>query len=85
MSNVQAQSVATDSIKTKKYISVDVPKTYERIIAKGYDSIELFDYLGNYYYSVNNLEKSKLYFDLLFKKYKISQISAKSIEIYKNL
>ncbi|WP_418262823.1 hypothetical protein [Flavobacterium faecale] len=77
-----AQSVKTDSTSHKKYVSVDVPKTYERIIAKGYESLEMFDYLGNYYYKVNDLEKSKTYFDMLFKRYSRSQISKKSIEIY---
>lgn len=80
-----AQTVRIDETTQKKYVSVDVPKTYERIIAKGYESIELFDYLGNYYYKANQLQKSKTYFDMLFAKYDISKISQSSIEIYKKI
>ncbi|WPR73049.1 hypothetical protein SLW70_08005 [Flavobacterium sp. NG2] len=83
--SVRSQTATADSICKKKYVSVDVHKTYERVIAKGYDSIEMFEYLGNYYYKINELEKSRLYFELLFKKYKTSQISPKSIENYKNI
>ncbi|WP_366183645.1 hypothetical protein [Flavobacterium ovatum] len=85
ISNGYAQSAKEDDCNQKKYVSVDVPKTYERIIAKGYESLEMFDYLGNYYYKVNELEKSKTYFDMLFKKYHISKISQSSIEIYKKI
>ncbi|GIZ08226.1 hypothetical protein [Flavobacterium sp. UMI-01] len=80
-----AQCVKTDSLTSKKYASVDVPKTYERIIAKGYESLEMFDYLGHYYYKVNDLEKAKTYFDLLFKKYPIAKISQTSIEVYRKI
>jgi len=45
----------------------------------------MFEYLGNYYYKSKDFQKSKLYFDILFKKYKLSQISQKSIELYKTL
>jgi hypothetical protein len=83
ITNVNAQTVAYDSIKKQKYAKVDIHKTYERIIAKGYESIELFEYLATYYYDCNECEKSKMYFDLLFKKYNLSKISAKSIALYK--
>lgn len=83
--NVHSQTVFYDSINKQKYTTVDVHKTYERIIEKGYDSIEMFEYLGNYYYKCKDFQKSKLYFDILFKKYKLSQISQKSIETYKTL
>lgn len=82
---VNAQAVKYDSISCKKYVSVDVPKTYERIIAKGYETIEMFEYLGDYYFKINNFEKSKLYFDILFKKYSLSQISPKSIDTYRRI
>ena len=80
-----SQTVFYDSINKQKYALIDVHKTYERIIDKGYDSIEMFEYLGNYYYQSKDFEKSKLYFDILFKKYKLSQISPKSIALYKML
>jgi lipoprotein NlpI len=83
--NANSQTVFYDSISKQKYALIDVHKTYERVIDKGYDSIEMFEYLGNYYYQSKDFEKSKLYFDILFKKYKLSQISSKSIALYKTL
>lgn len=83
--NVNSQTITTDSICKKKYVSIDVHKTYERIIAKGYESIEMFEYLGDYYYRINELEKSKIYLELIFRKYKTSQISAKTIELYNSI
>ena len=80
-----SQTVIYDSINKQKVALIDVRKTYERIIDKGYASIEMFEYLGNYYYKDKDFQKSKLYFDMLFKKYKLSQISEKSIELYKTL
>lgn len=83
--NANSQTVICDSISKPKVVFIDVRKTYERIIEKGYDSIEMFEYLGNYYYNYKDFLKSKLYFDMLFKKYKLSQISQKSIDLYKTL
>ena len=80
-----SQNVYYDTISKKKYAKVDVCATYERVIQKGYDSIEMLEYLGVYYYKDRDFQKSKLYFDMLFKKYKIAQISAKSIDIYNKL
>ncbi|PJJ07002.1 hypothetical protein CLU83_0130 [Flavobacterium sp. 1] len=80
--NAKSQTVKYDSVNKQKYILVDVQKTYERIVDKGYESAEIFESLGNYYYENNNLKKSKLYFDKLFGKYSISQISLKSRERY---
>jgi hypothetical protein len=83
--NANSQTVFYDSISKQKYALVDVHKTYERVIDKGYNSIEMFEYLGNYYYQSKDFQKSKLYFDILFKKYKLSQISPKSKELYMTL
>jgi hypothetical protein len=83
--NVKSQTVYYDSISKQKFALVEVHKTYERVIEKGYDSVEMFEYLGNYYYTSKDFRKSKLYFDMLFKKYKLSQISSKSKEIYSTL
>lgn len=77
-----SQTVRYDSVSKQKYVLVDVEKTYERIVDKGYESIELFESLGNYYYENKNYAKSKLYFDKLFGKYSLSKISKKSIERY---
>jgi hypothetical protein len=82
---VNSQTITYDSISKQKVVLIDVHKTYERVIDKGYASIEMFEYLGNYYYKDKDFQKSKLYFDMLFKKYKLSQISQKSIELYKTL
>lgn len=71
-----------DSINDRKYILIDVHKTYERIIDKGYYSIDMLEYLANYYYKDKDYIKSKLYYDILFKRYKIINISKKSIEQY---
>ncbi len=83
--NAHSQTVQYDSINNKKYILVDVQKTYERIANQGYESIEIYEFLGNYYYENNNPRKSKLYFDKLFGKYDLSKISPKSIERYKSI
>jgi hypothetical protein len=83
--NANSQTVYYDTINKQKYVLIDIRKTYERVIDKGYESIEMFEYLGNYYYDCKNFEKSKLYFDKLFRKYKLSDISSKSIEQYKIL
>lgn len=82
---VNSQTVFHDSINNKKYILIDVHKTYERITAIGYESIEMYEYLGNYYFECKNFQKSKLYFDKLFEKYNLARISAKSIEQYKTM
>jgi hypothetical protein len=83
--NTKAQKVHYDSISKQKYVLIDVHKTYERITSKGYESVEMYEYLGNYYFECSNFKKSKIYFDKLFEKYSLSQISPKSIERYKTI
>lgn len=85
IANAYSQTVRYDSVNKQKYVLVDVQQTYERIAAKGYESLQIYEYLGNYYYENNNPKKSKLYFDRLFKNYNQSQISSKSIERYKTM
>ena len=80
--NTYSQTVQVDSVNKQKFVLVDVQKTYERIANQGYESIEIYEFLGNYYYENNNPKKSKLYFDKLFGKYDLSQISPKSKERY---
>ncbi|AOW11093.1 hypothetical protein [Flavobacterium gilvum] len=82
IANANSQTVKYDSVTKKKYILVDVQKTYERIANQGYGSLEVYEFLGNYYYENNNPKKSKLYFDKLFGNYSLSQISPKSKERY---
>ncbi len=85
LSHAYSQKVHYDSIKKQKYVLIDVHKTYERMTNEGCESAQMYEYLGNYYYDCNNLKKSKLYFDKLFKKYKLSQITPKSIDRYKSI
>jgi hypothetical protein len=85
LSNAYSQKVHYDSINKQKYVLIDVHKTYERITNEGYESVEMYEYLGNYYFDSKNFKKSKLYFDKLFQKYNLSQITPKSIERYKSI
>lgn len=85
LTKVHSQEIVFDSISKQKVALIDVRKTYERVIEKGYASAEMYEYLGNYYYKDKDFQKSKLYFDLLFKKYKLSEISQKSIDLYSTL
>ncbi|MFH6966790.1 flagellar motor protein MotB [Flavobacterium sp. YO12] len=55
----------TDKI-SDKYAYVDVIKTYERIAAKGYKSVDLFQKLGNSSYSNYKLEKAAAWYGELF-------------------
>src|SRR6476469_8559080 len=71
----QSQNVYYDSVKKQKFLIVEVHKTYEKVLSKGYESVEMLEYLGNFYYKCQDFTKSKIYFDRLFKKYKVSQIS----------
>jgi len=82
---MHSQTVKYDSVNKQKYVMVDVQKTYERIVNKGYESPEIYEYLGNYYYDNNNPRKSKLYFDKLFNNYTQFPFSKKSIERYKTM
>src|SRR6188768_1562492 len=75
-----SQTVYYDSIKKQRFLVVEVHKTYEKVLSKGYESVEMLEYLGNFYFKCADFKKSKIYFDRLFKKYKLSQISTKSIE-----
>lgn len=49
-----------------KYAYIDVIKTYERVAAKGYKSVDLFQKLGNSYYSNSKLEKAATWYCELF-------------------
>lgn len=82
ITNTYSQTVRYDSVNKQKFVLVDVQKTYQRIVDKGYESLEIYEFLSNYYYENNNPKKSKLYFDKLFGKYDLSKISPKSKERY---
>ena len=55
--NANSQTVIYDLISKQKVALIDVRKTYERVIDKGYASIEMFEYLGNYYYQDKDFQK----------------------------
>ena len=52
--------------KYDKYNYVDAIKTYERIVAKGYKSADLFQKLGNSYYFNGELARANTYYTELF-------------------
>jgi tetratricopeptide (TPR) repeat protein len=65
---VSAQSekdYVTDKV-CDKYAYVDVIKTYERVAAKGYKSVDLFQKLGNSSYSNYKLDKAAAWYGELF-------------------
>ena len=49
-----------------KYAYIDVIKTYERVAEKGYKSVDLFQKLGNSYYSYAEMEKAAKWYSELF-------------------
>ena len=49
-----------------KYAYIDVIKTYERVAEKGYKSVDLFQKLGNSYYSFAELDKAAKWYSELF-------------------
>jgi hypothetical protein len=49
-----------------KYAYIDVLKTYERVAEKGYKSVDLFQKLGNSYYSFAELDKAAKWYCELF-------------------
>ena len=49
-----------------KYAYIDVIKTYERVAAKGYKSVDLFQKLGNSSYSNSKLDKAAAWYGELF-------------------
>lgn len=50
----------------KGYAYVNVTKTYERVAEKGYKSIDLFQKLGNVFYSELNMTKAAKWYGELF-------------------
>ncbi|MFA9187456.1 flagellar motor protein MotB [Flavobacterium sp. FBOR7N2.3] len=50
----------------EKYAYVNVTKTYERVAEKGYKSIDLFEKLGNAFYTELNMTKAAKWYGELF-------------------
>jgi tetratricopeptide (TPR) repeat protein len=59
-------NVADDSNKHDIFIYIDILKTYERVLEKGYKSIDMFQKIGNAYYFNNELEKAAKWYTELF-------------------
>ena len=62
----QKRRVTNVDKKYDNYNYVDAIKTYERIAAKGYKSVDLFQKLGNSYYFTGELIKANKYYAELF-------------------
>lgn len=63
--SAQNENYVTNKIG-EKYAYVDVTKTYEKVAAKGYKSIDLFQKLGNSSYAICNLDKAAKWYGELF-------------------
>lgn len=59
------KNYVTDKV-SDKYVYVNVIETYEKVAAKGYKSVDLFQKLGNYSYSNCKLEKAAVWYGELF-------------------
>ena len=64
--SAQSEKVFITDKVSDKYAYVDVMKTYERIAAKGYKSVDLFQKLGDSSYSHFKLEKAAEWYSKLF-------------------
>lgn len=65
-SYTQKKVLTTQKIIPQKYVEVNVIKTYERVAEKGYKSIDMFQKLGNSFYSNYELEKAARWYCELF-------------------
>lgn len=63
--SAQNENYTTGKV-SEKYVCVDVIKTYEKVAAKGYKSIDLFQKLGNSSYAICNLDKAATWYGELF-------------------
>ena len=66
--NGYAQKAAVEKADKKydRYAYIDAIKTYERVAAKGYKSVDMFQKLGNAYYFNAELEKAAKWYGELF-------------------
>lgn len=62
----QKKELTIQRIIPKKYVEVNVIKTYERVAEKGYKSIDMFQKLGNSFYANYELEKAARWYCELF-------------------
>jgi hypothetical protein len=64
--NSHAQKAEVTPKNKTKYVEIDVIKTYERVAIKGYKSIDMFQKLGNSYYTNFEMEKAARWYCELF-------------------
>jgi len=62
----QKAKIASADKKYNSYAYVDAIQTYERIAAKGYQSSEMFEKLGNAYYFNSDFEKAAQWYEQLY-------------------
>ncbi len=65
-SNSFCQTTELNYENKPKHVSIDVIKTYERIVSKGYKSVDLYEKLGNSYYDNSEMEKAVKWYRKLF-------------------
>ena len=62
----QKKIVLAPKTPSPKYVEINVIKTYERVAEKGYKSVDMFQKLGNSYYSNSEMEKAARWYCELF-------------------
>ena len=62
----QESRLALDEVSSKKYVYIDVIKTYERVALKGYKSKDMFEKIANSYYTNLNMAKAADWYCELF-------------------
>lgn len=62
----QKAKIASADKKYDSYAYVDAIQTYERLAAKGYQSVEMFEKLGNAYYFNSDFEKAAQSYEKLY-------------------
>lgn len=62
----QKAKIATADKKYNSYAYIDAIQTYERLAEKGYQSVEMFEKLGNAYYFNSDFEKAAQSYEKLY-------------------
>nr|WP_315154679.1 OmpA family protein [uncultured Flavobacterium sp.] len=62
----QKTKIASADKKYNSYAYVDAIQTYERLAAKGYQSVEMYEKLGNAYYFNSDFEKAAQWYEQLY-------------------
>ena len=62
----QKAKIAAADKKYNSYAYIDAIQTYERLAEKGYQSVEMFEKLGNAYYFNSDFEKAAQFYEKLY-------------------